>query len=292
MEEEDALLNGWSLCACHTWVQCSAWTWNRPFKNQQCWGLVSVHCPSNSPQQGLKTCCTTDCNEDRWLHCVALHWAWPSARTVHSAYKHVQGKRHNFVYRSVEQRAFTSHDLNSDDRFWNKSSDIEIKRWHLDIETLSNFNNFKFYSWTSSISEYIKTVWNTKILAENVQLVTRICWMNAHFNTSVVVPAKLSFVTSQQPSFSPLAWRRGCKVCTCWRLSAWSSLIHGGKSAPTDTNCDCEGPINGLGRLVYMTEMLPRNVSGSKTNNTYLLAYLHQCLLYLHNKLSIRSLFF
>ena len=104
--------------------------------------------------------------------------------------------------------------------------------------------------------------------------------MNAHFNTSVVVPAKLSFVTSQQPSFSPLAWRRGCKVCTCWRLSAWSSLIHGGKSAPTDTNCDSEGPINGLGRLVYMTVMLPRNVSGSKTNNTYLLAYLHQCLLY------------
>ena len=171
-------------------------------------------------------------------------------------------------------------------------TDFEIfKRWHLDIETLSNFNNLKFYSWTSSISEYIKTVWNTKIVAENVQLVTRVCWMNGHFNTSVVVPAKLSFVTSQQPSFSPLAWRRGCKVCTCWRLSAWSSLIHGGKSAPTDTNCDSEGPINGLGRLVYMTVMLPRNVSGSKTNNTYLLAYLHQCLLYLHNKLSIRSLF-
>ena len=96
----ETYLHGWYIIRNHyahlnyTWVQCSAWIWNRPFKNQQCWGLVSMHCPSNSPQQGLKTCCTTDCNEDRWLHCVALHWAWPSERTVHSAYKHVQDKPH------------------------------------------------------------------------------------------------------------------------------------------------------------------------------------------------------
>lgn len=63
----------WSWWSCYsTSVQCSACKWNRPLKNQHSCGLVSVHCPSSSPQHGRNTCWTAEFNDDRWLQRVDL----------------------------------------------------------------------------------------------------------------------------------------------------------------------------------------------------------------------------
>ena len=48
--------------------------------------------------------------------------------------------------------------------------------------------------------------------------------------------------------------------------------MHGGKSAPRDTICASEGPINGFGLLVCVTVTLPRNVSVSGRNNKEVLS--------------------
>lgn len=82
--------------------------------------------------------------------------------------------------------------------------------------------------------------------------------------TSVAVPAKFSRGTSQHPSLPSPAFGRGISVRTCWTLSAWSSLMHGGKSAPKDTSWILEGPISGFGWLVCVTVTLPRNVLDSE----------------------------
>lgn len=71
----------WAHTTCE---QCSAVKWNRPFINQQCCGLVSVHNPSSSPQQGRKVCSTVACDADRWLQRVFLHLAVSFDRTRHS----------------------------------------------------------------------------------------------------------------------------------------------------------------------------------------------------------------
>lgn len=76
-----SMLFNWASSTCE---QCSASKWNRPFINQQWCGLVSVHWPLSSPQQGRKVCCTADCDADRWLHRVFLHWAVSFERTRHS----------------------------------------------------------------------------------------------------------------------------------------------------------------------------------------------------------------
>ena len=85
-KNRQSLLFNWATSTCE---QCSASKWNRPFINQQCCGLVSVHCPSSSPQQGRKVCCTVDCDADRWLHCVFLHWAVPFDRHLSKRCKHL-----------------------------------------------------------------------------------------------------------------------------------------------------------------------------------------------------------
>ena len=69
--------------------------------------------------------------------------------------------------------------------------------------------------------------------------------------------------TSQQPRLStPLSGRR-CQVCTWYAFNAWSSLMHGGRSAPKDTKCVPEGPTKGFGHSVNETVTLPRNDAGS-----------------------------
>ena len=73
--------------------------------------------------------------------------------------------------------------------------------------------------------------------------------------------------TSQQPRLStPLP---GCRyqVCTWYTFNAWSSLTHGGKSAPKDTKRVPEGPMKGFGHSVNETVTLPRNDAGSSGNN-------------------------
>lgn len=87
-----SMLLNWASSTCE---QCSASKWNRPFINQQWCGLVSVHWPLSSPQQGRKVCCTADCDADRWLHRVFLHWAVSFERTRHSTCqkKKTRGKK-------------------------------------------------------------------------------------------------------------------------------------------------------------------------------------------------------
>lgn len=85
--------------------------------------------------------------------------------------------------------------------------------------------------------------------------------------TSVVVPAMLKCGTSQQPRLSPLPGR-GYQVCTWFTFTAWSSLMHGGKSAPRDTKCVPEGPTKGFRHSVNETVTLPRNDASSNRNNT------------------------
>ena len=73
--------------------------------------------------------------------------------------------------------------------------------------------------------------------------------------------------TSQQPRLStPLSGRR-YQVCTWYAFNAWSSLMHGGRSAPKDTKCVPEGPMKGFGHSVNETVTLPRNDAGSNGNN-------------------------